>query len=288
MAAAGLAAGAAQPTFRARTELVRLDVLVTDDGVPVAGLTAGDFEVRDNGVRQRLAAAAAVESVQLVVVLDVSGSMTGERIALARAATRELLAQLEPADSAALVAFGDQVGLLAGRGTTAARAAGALELVEPAGGTALVDGLYAGILEAGAEPGPRLVLAMTDGRNNSSWLKTADVVDVARRWEAVIYPVAVGADRQWVRGVAPDLRTSDSLALLRVIAEDTGGRAIEASWNAGLGAVFRRILAEYRQRYILSFTPEGVSTGDGWHRLEVKVKRRGTRIRARTSYWAGP
>ena len=56
--------------------------------------------------------------------------------------------------------------------------------------------------------------------------------------------MAVGADRQWVRGVAPDLRTSDSLALLRVIAEDTGGRAIEASWNSGLGAVFRRILAE--------------------------------------------
>ncbi len=67
-----------QPTFRARTELVRIDALVTDDGAPVAGLTASDFEVRDNGIRQRVTAAGTVEAVQLGVVLDVSGSMTGE------------------------------------------------------------------------------------------------------------------------------------------------------------------------------------------------------------------
>jgi hypothetical protein len=48
-------------------------------------------------------------------------------------------------------------------------------------------------------------------------------------------------------------------------------------------------LQEYRQRYLLTFTPEGVSTNDGWHTLEVKLKRglKG-RVHARRGYLATP
>jgi VWFA-related protein len=162
-----------------------------------------------------------------------------------------------------------------------------LEHLRAGGSTALLDGTYAGILEADSGPGPKLLLVMTDGRNNASWLRARDVVDSARRRETVIYPVAVGVEREWTGTVTPQLRTSDAFALLRAMAEETGGRLVEGEWNAGLAPVFQQILREYRQRYILTFTPEGVGTGDGWHSLEVKVKRRGARVRARTGYWAG-
>jgi VWFA-related protein len=53
----------APPTFPARVELVRLDVVVVDgDGQPVTGLTASDFEVEENG-RPR-----AIESFESIVV----------------------------------------------------------------------------------------------------------------------------------------------------------------------------------------------------------------------------
>jgi VWFA-related protein len=308
MLASAVALGA-QPSFRARTELVRLDVLVTDAGTPVAGLRAADFEVRDNGVLQQVRAVDAIEAVPLAVVLDTSGSMTGDRLDLARSATRELLGQLAPRDSAAVLAFGSQVGRLSAPGAAVTAAVASLGRLAAAGSTSLVDGLYAGILEAGQEPGPKLVVVMTDGRNNSSWLKGEDVIDIARRHEAVVYPVAVGAidgtqeetrprggtflptpmgaDREWRTTVNPAFRTNDSLALLRVIAEETGGRPILADWNRELGSVFRRILDEYRQRYILSFTPEGVGSGDGWHTLQVRVRQRGVVVRSRTRYWSG-
>ena len=47
-----VAPSAQQPTFSAKRESVRVDVLVTDRGKVVTGLGAGDFEMRDNGVPQ--------------------------------------------------------------------------------------------------------------------------------------------------------------------------------------------------------------------------------------------
>jgi len=297
IAVSGMAAQ--QPTFRARTELVRIDALVTDDGAPVTGLAASDFEVRDNGIRQRVTAAGTVEAVQLGVVLDVSQSMAGDRLEIARAATSNLLDQLARGDRFAIVAFADQIARVAKPGASVADATTALETIRAGGGTALVDGLYAGILQSDQGPGPKLLVLMTDGRNNSSWLSGTSVIDTARRHETVIYPVAVAGGRVATPGLhyrGGDADTfvtplgksdNDHLALLQVIAEQTGGRQINAQWNDTLGVVFQQILREYRQRYILTFTPENVKTGDGWHELSVKVKRRGAIVRARSRYWAG-
>jgi len=68
LAAFGLAAPAGAgaqaqpvPTFPARAERVVVDVVVTDrDGVPVTGLSAADFEVSEDGERQRIASFEAV------------------------------------------------------------------------------------------------------------------------------------------------------------------------------------------------------------------------------------
>jgi VWFA-related protein len=299
---------AQEPLFRARVEAVRLDVLVTRDGVPVTGLTTDDFELRDNGVAQRVTSVSARETVQLGVVLDTSGSMTGQRIAIARAATAELVGQLAPRDTVAVVAFGDQVTSLARQSGPDAFPLDALGRLSAGGSTALLDGIYAGLLETGPARGPRLLLVMTDGRNNLSTISGSRVIDVARRLETAIYPVAVEVDqdRQVLRGwlnrrdgsaqqahpsdsvFRSDTKqgTSDAMALLHVLADATGGRAIEAQWDTRLGRVFRSVLDEYRQRYIVTYTPEGVGTNDGWHTLDVRVKRRGLVVRTRNRYWA--
>lgn len=45
--------------------------------------------------------------------------------------------------------------------------------------------------------------------------------------------------------------------------------------SADLRGAFEKILQEFRSRYILAYTPTGVPLG-GVHRLEVRVKRRGS------------
>ena len=70
-------AAAQGPTFSAKLEVVRLDVLVTAGGKPLRGLTVDDFDVSDNGVRQTLNLAS-FEQIPLSVVLalDASASLS--------------------------------------------------------------------------------------------------------------------------------------------------------------------------------------------------------------------
>jgi len=284
----------AQPqVFRTRTDLVRIDALVEHEGRPLTTLTERDFIVKDNGVVQRVTTAREIESVSLGIVMDVSGSMIGDRLEKSAMALDALLASLEQGDRYHAFAFADQVrspGMSTSKGD---RPADRLRAVAPDGHTALADAAYAAIVESDTGPGPKLLLIMTDGCNNVSWLHGQHVIDAARRRETVIYPVAVGVAPE-AKDDLPEhqlalLPGGDGLALLRILARETGGRVITAEWTSNLAEVFKSILREYRQRYLLTFAPEGVGTDDGWHTLDVRL-RRGVKgdVHARGGYLATP
>lgn len=58
-----------EPTFRLRTDAVIVDVIVRGDGKrPVTGLTADDFEIRENGVRQQVTSFTAKQQQAVRVV----------------------------------------------------------------------------------------------------------------------------------------------------------------------------------------------------------------------------
>ena len=59
----------------------------------------------------------------------------------------------------------------------------------------------------------------------------------------------------------------------------TGGGWLEVRSTAELARTFVAIFDEFRYRYLLTYTPTGVDD-DGWHALEVRVKRRGAAVSA--------
>jgi hypothetical protein len=67
----------------------------------------------------------------------------------------------------------------------------------------------------------------------------------------------------------------------------TGGRRLEVASLDRLSDAFEEILNESRDRYLLSYTPTGVSSG-GWHEIDVRVRGRRADIRARPGYLASP
>jgi VWFA-related protein len=140
----------------------------------------------------------------------------------------------------------------------------------PSGGTALVDASYAGLLLGGDTAGYRHALVVfSDGLETTSWLTPDAVLDTAKRSEVVAYAVTVGGRPR--------------VAFLRDLAAATGGAHLEVESTRDLGSTFVRILDEFRQRYLLSYRPRGV-VADGWHRLEVRVRRRGATVTARPGY----
>ena len=63
----------------------------------------------------------------------------------------------------------------------------------------------------------------------------------------------------------------------------SGGRLIDV-WNRNLQEVFKEILEEVKTRYLLTYQPSGVAK-EGWHEIEVKLKKRRGDIRARRGYY---
>ena len=92
------------------------------------------------------------------------------------------------------------------------------------------------------------------------------MLETARRSDAVIYGVTL-------RGV----RRSGFVGEL---AEVTGGGVFEIASPLEFASTFKKVLSEFRQRYLLAYTPTGVPAA-GWHNLKVRVRRQGAVVKAR-------
>ena len=269
--ALGVLARAQQPTFSGRVEVVRLDVLVTDGARTVRGLTVADFDVTDNGVAQTVDLVGFEEiPLNVVLALDTSSSVTGQRLDDLRQAGSAVLSALKRDDQTALITFNAAVSREAALTGDVARVMAALAGVKPEGPTSLIDATYAAITVADADLGRGLLIVFSDGLDTASWLTEQMVIDAARRSDVVVYAVSA-APR-----AAPFLRN---------VTEDTGGRLYEIGSTRDLRRVFLAALEEFRQRYLISYTPRGVAS-EGWHRVEVKVKNRHVTVRARPGYLA--
>jgi hypothetical protein len=72
--------------------------------------------------------------------------------------------------------------------------------------------------------------------------------------------------------------------LLRRLTEESGGRLLETRSPDQLQATFLEILAEMKSRYVLTYSPP-FPVHEGWHDIEVRVKRRGAEVHARQGYY---
>ena len=257
-------------TFSSRTLGVRVDVLVLDGNKPVAGLTARDFDLRDNGVPQRVEVVDSTDvPINTVLALDTSVSVAGRPRTDLIAAGETIVDRLKPVDRAAVVTFDHSVTQAIALTDDFAAVRAALRGIQPRGRTSVMDGVYVALASTVDQPGRFLLLVCTDGNDTMSWMRASEVVDAAKRTNAVVYTVTTS-----------DGRRSESL---KRIADATGGQMLQVSSSRDLRPAFERILAEFRTRYVLAYSPAGVAPG-GFHSLQVTVPRRRLTVKARTGY----
>jgi VWFA-related protein len=222
--------------------------------------------------------------------LDVSGSVAGERLRQLRTAALSIIGKLRSDDRASLNAFSHRLTRLMPLTGDRRRLLDAVGQLTAGGGTSLRDAAFAAIALREPGPGRTLVVLFSDGVDTTSFLSEADVLGAARRSDAIIYPVAVRTDLpqgpRWdARIAAINAQQADrDTTFLRELAGATGGRVVVAEGDRDIGAAFGRVLDEFNSRYVLSYTPAGVAA-PGWHRIELKLKRKKGTITARRGYF---
>jgi VWFA-related protein len=290
---------AQQGRFRSSAELVLVDVQVRDGAKPVAGLTAANFELRDSGVVQKIQAVTFEDvPVSLLLALDVSGSVRGETLEHLKHAASAAAASLSRNDQGALLTFSNQVQLNSGWSEDRSALDRAIDTLTASGATSLRDCIFTAIGLRNAAAGRTLLVVFSDGDDTSSWLSPPAVLAAARETDIVVYGVRPRAlfeppdditARIGERGAALARWMNEEPMLfpqlfLDRLTDDTGGDMLYVSSSRDLPAAFRRIVGDFKSRYLLTYTPTGVKAG-GWHPIEVKLKggRRGT-VTARRGY----
>ena len=275
------AAGAQEPTFKGgKTAIVPVYVTVTDaEQRLVPGLEIGDFAILDNGKpAQILVFDNEPQPITVAVMLDTSGSMTGN-LDIIKAAAEQFLMRLLPKDRATVGAFNDKIEFAIEITSDRDRLVASLADLDFGNPTRLYDAIDASLEKLRNVDGRRVVLVFTDGEDTASGVGFGYVMDRARDDEVMVY--AVGLQSKIFNGRSTVTTRPDRG--LKKMADETGGGYFELKETDDLGPTFTRIAQELHSQYALGFAP----ANDGKeHKITVKVNRPGLLTRARRTYRA--
>ncbi len=219
-------------------------------GIGQAHPTAADFALTENGQARPLAVTALSTTVDVMVVLDTSGSMQGTALSAAKKAAREFISNLAPDARVGVIGFGSTAEVRAEPGTDRAAALDALSALQASGETALWDALaLAGsrMQAAGAERPYVVVLA--DGANSAGSADQPQAVAALTAAGAAVYAIAIDS---------PDT----DAAALRSTVDSVGGQFFTTADVGGLQALYTDIAGRLASRYELTYrsaTPAGRS-----------------------------
>jgi hypothetical protein len=124
---------------------------------------------------------------------------------------------------------------------------------------------------------------ITDGVDTSSALTPAEVSGLASSIDVPVYIVAVVSPLD--HPGAPTAVVSDSAdGGLANVAQWTGGELLYVSGSEQIPVMAKELLGMMRQQYLLAIES---SSSAGWYQLEVRTKKQGFIVRARSGYFAG-
>jgi VWFA-related protein len=283
--ACAVAHTAAQSHFSARSDLVVLNVAVTDSrGGFVSGLPAGVFRVIDEGQPQKIAFFAEQDAPATIgLLIDASGSMLENRDRVIAGVT-EFARASHPDDEFLPLVFNEQVTpvLAPGRFTSDPNELrGVLTTALGARGrTAFHDAVTHAVEAVGRGRYERKVLiVLSDGGDNASRLSFNEALEKVLASNVVIYTIAL---------IDP-LALDQNPKALRRLADGTGGLAFQPDNVAVVSRVFRSIAHDIRSRYTVAYAPPEPDAKGHLRRVRVVIEapgRTGLKVRTRTGYVA--
>ncbi|HEX6425209.1 MAG TPA: type II secretion system F family protein [Acidimicrobiales bacterium] len=230
-------------------------VVTAPPGLGGTGYAAGAFEVLEDGHPvEATVERMPTSNLEVMLVLDTSGSMEGAPLAAAREAAGGFLDVLPPEVRVGVVGFGPTARLLAAPTGDRAAVAGQLAGLRASGETALYDAVVHATSQFSAEASDRAVVLLSDGGDTAS---AADLEQAAA--------AAAGATVNVIELVTPE---SNRAALDRLAAAG-GGTVSAVSDPAALAELYDAAARALANRYRVAYTSAGRGTAALTVRLDT-------------------
>ncbi len=263
---------------KVNVEAIQVTVTVTDaQGRFIGRIPREAFRVYEDGKPQPITYFASEDvPLELIVAVDISGSMTTSMPTLKKA-VKEFLLAVPARDQVTLLGFNDSVFALTRKTLDLNERAKAVDRLAPWGATALYDAIVRGIDMLGRQTGRKALVVFSDGEDQGSHVALEDVERRLQESDVTLYIIAQG------RGISQDYLKR---TMYRLTAP-TGGRTFTTERVDQLHDAFADLLDELSNQYLLGYQPTNSTRDDSWREIRVDVDGY-PHVRARQGYRAAP
>lgn len=293
--------------------MVQLDVAVTDNkGRYVTGLGPGNFQVYEDGIREKIAAfgeengaprsvrysgpggkvpqlgtfvfdgaaganaiAASSPGASVFVLFDTSNYMY-RGFALARDAIAQFVRSLDRSDRVAFYSYSRDFFRASPLSEKPTQVLEAVRSTVAGDDAALYNALLWTLKDADKFSGRRVIVVFSNGPDDASMVSPEDVRELAQSEGIPIYMISTREAE----------RDPLSTAVFKRISTSTGGKAYFAGHWQDQEKAFASIRADLAHLYTISYYP-APNPNNGWRKITVEVKGKNPKkysIRTRTGY----
>jgi Ca-activated chloride channel homolog len=299
--------------LRVNTSIVTVPVTVMDRyGKAIPNLRRQDFRLFDEGVEQKIAYFAKVDTpFTVALVIDTSNS-THFKLEEIQNAAIAFVNQLQPQDRVLVISFDDQIKVLSQATNDRDALTRAIRRTRTGGGTRLYDAVDMVIQqELQRISGRKAVVLFTDGVDTTSRHATfASTIREAQESEGQVYTVAYDTSDGFGQMPLPGSRGGVSIGwpfpgsggrgggnggsspadyrrareYLHQLAQASGGSYFRGDTLYDIAAAFSQVADELRRQYSLGYYPTPVGQPGQRRQIKVRVNEEGIVVKARDSY----
>lgn len=275
------------PVFNADAKIVLVPTTVLDRrGAIVSGLRADAFTVMQDNLPQRIASFGEQDvPASLGVVFDTSGSMSGV-LPEAKTVMRTFFEASNPEDEAFLFTVASKPNRDSGFTQDFDSLVNHMVFAGAQGSTALVDTIYAALLQSRTAHNPRkAILVISDGMDNHSRYSARELISAALEADLQIYSITVYTPPMTKKPI--ELREErEGMAFLEEITRRTGGVQLVVRNAHEIDQAAHDVARAIRDQYLIGYVPEHAEANGQWHTIKIKLNVANAKAYARSGFFA--
>lgn len=175
------------------------------------------------------------ERNNFAIVIDKSGSMSGNPISDAISAISNFIKEMNINDNARIISFSDMIDVNSKWTSNKTELNNSLNLIQASGGTHLYDAIAKAFQLLSSENGKKIVVFLSDGEDGGSKFRLNEIINMNASEGVFVYSIGLG---------------NFNKNTLKDIAEKTNGDFYHTTDSKELKNLYQNVISEYYQKFV--------------------------------------